>query len=145
MHGDPHQMRGCESCSQPSSCFLRSGYRLWGQGVHGESPPPRSGPGAGMKSCRPQQGRANPCAIPGAELHPGPCPLPYHPLPSSTHSSKVDTAPARPPTHEWFPVGVVEWAENLVTRTANCTERGMWGYPTQEACSDPVDRPGSAR
>ena len=95
-HGDPHQMRGCERCSQFSSCFLGSGYACGAGGSRREAP--RSGPQAGMRSCRPQQGQVAPCTIPGAELHPGPCPLPYHPLPSSTHSSKVDTAlPAHPP------------------------------------------------
>lgn len=115
MHSDPHQIRECERCSDPSSCFLGSGYCLWGQRVHGEGlPTPCSGPRAGTESCRPHQGGAAPCTSPGAELHPGRCPLPYYPLPSSTHSNhEQDGHSPYPPTCEWFPVGLVEWAENL--------------------------------
>lgn len=36
MHSDPHQIRECELCSEPSSCCLPEGGQrllLWGQGV----------------------------------------------------------------------------------------------------------------
>ena len=115
MHSDPHQIRECERCSEPSSCFLGSGYRLWGQGVHGERlPAPLLWPKGRDGVLLAASGTSGPCTIPGAELHPGPCLLPYYPLSSSTYSNHEQGGHSPcPPTREWFPVGLVEWAENL--------------------------------
>ena len=114
--GDPHQMRGCERCSQFSSCFLGSGYACGAGGSRREAPP--------LWSTGRDEVLQAPTGTSGPLYHSGGR-APSWPLPAALpptaleHSLKQGGhSPACPPTHEWFPVGVVEWAENLVTRNS---------------------------
>ena len=94
MHSDPHQIRECELCSEPSSCFLPEGGQrllLWGQGV------PRGEASSSLLWPRDSTEYWRLCPR-GPGLQPCPCPLSYtHCSPALSQAvSKADTALVHP-------------------------------------------------